>query len=65
MSEPNRAPAHVKCAREKTDREATDRSKGRRVSEKHFGAKKVKSRPMMGTKASGWKKKLNGEVVRR
>lgn len=34
----NRGVAHVACAREKTAEEATDRAKGRRVAEKHFGA---------------------------
>lgn len=34
----NRAPAHVRCAQEKTSAEATERSKGRSIAEKHFGA---------------------------
>jgi len=64
-SAPNRAPAHEKCARAKTAREAGDRAKGRSVAEKHFGAKAKKSRPLPGTKASGLKKKFDGTVERR
>lgn len=60
----NRAPAHVKCARAKTDQEATERAKGRRVSEKHYGAKRSK-RPMPGSRASGWKRKMDGTIVKR
>lgn len=55
---------HEKCAKLKTAKEAVDRAKGRRIAAKHFGAKKSK-RPMMGSRASGWKRKMNGSVVRR
>ena len=64
-SKPNRSPAHIKCARQKTAAEAGDRSEIRRTAEKHFGARKSKSRPMAGTRASGWKKKMDGSVERR
>ena len=59
----NLAPAHAKCARAKTSGEATQRSKGRAVAEKHFGAR-PKSK-WAGCRGSKWKKKLNGETVRR
>lgn len=39
-------------------------AKGKRVSDKHLGIKKAR-RPMMGSKASGWKKLMNGKVIRR
>lgn len=61
----NRAPAHEKCAREKSAAETTLRKKAERVAEKHLGARSRKARPLPGTKASGWKKKISGEVVRR
>mgnify|MGYP003386814677 CR=1 FL=1 len=61
----NRRPAHIACARGKTADEATERNKGQRIAEKHFGAKERKGRPMPGTKASGWKRKINGETVKR
>ena len=59
----NRAPAHERCARQKTAKEAGERAKGRSVAEKHFGAR-VKSK-MPGSRGSKWKKKLSGETVRR
>lgn len=64
-SAPNRGPAHGWCSLVKTSGEATVRAKIRKVSQKHFGAKeKPKGRPMFGTKASGWKHKLNGKWER-
>jgi len=57
----NRAPAHMECARQKTAREAKARAKGRRVAEKHMGARKAK-RPMPGSRASKWKKRMDGTV---
>jgi 5-methylcytosine-specific restriction protein A len=38
----NRKPAHERCARVKTAKEATDRAKVQRVAERHFGAKRPK-----------------------
>lgn len=61
----NRAPAHRKCAQDKTSKEATERSKLRKSAERHFGAKRPKGPPMPGTKRSKWKKKLNGPPERR
>jgi 5-methylcytosine-specific restriction protein A len=60
----NRAPAHADCARQKTAREAKGRAKGRRIAEKHMGAHKAK-RPMPGSRASKWKKKMDGTTVLR
>lgn len=39
--------------------------KNRRVRQRHIGAHVTRSRPLPGTKASGWKHKMNGEWVRR
>jgi 5-methylcytosine-specific restriction endonuclease McrA len=60
----NRGPAHVECAREKTRLEAKARAKCRRIAARAEGRKR-KSRPIPGSKASCWKKGLNGKVVRR
>ena len=60
----NRGVAHQRCARIKTEKEARDRGHVRRVAEQHLGAKRAK-RPMPGSKASKWKKKMSGEVVPR
>lgn len=56
--------AHTMCAHVKTAREAGERSRGRSAAERHFGAKRSRS-PMPGGRRSAWKKKVNGEVVRR
>lgn len=37
----------------------------KRQSRKHLGIRKAKGSPMMGTKASGWKKRMDGGVERR
>lgn len=60
----NRKPVHVACAREKTSRESTERAKGQRAAEFHFGAKRPK-RIMPGSRRSKWKKKADGTVVPR
>jgi 5-methylcytosine-specific restriction endonuclease McrA len=60
----NRGPAHEDCAKVKTAREAKERSKGRRVAQKHMGAKRSKN-PLPGSRASKWKRKMDGSVVRR
>lgn len=60
----NRKPVHVRCAQQKTSKEATDRAKGRRAAEFHFGAKRPK-RIMPGSRRHHLKKKLDGSVVRR
>lgn len=60
---PNRSPAHAKCARKKTGKEAGDRSKVRTTAQKHFGAgKSRKSPPMPGSRDSKWKRKMNGTM---
>lgn len=50
--------------REKTAAEAAAGAKADRIAKKHRGIWKPKS-SMPGTKASGWKKKLDGSVERR
>lgn len=39
----NRRPAHEKCARVKTSKEAGEKAKGERIAEKHYGAKRASS----------------------
>lgn len=60
----NRGPAHERCAREKTAKEATERARVRSSAERHFGAKRPK-RVMPGSRRHHLKKKLDGTVVRR
>lgn len=61
----NRGVAHIRCARVKTDKEATERAKSRAVAEKHFGARTPKTKAMPCGRRSPWKKKMDGSVVRR
>lgn len=60
----NRALVCKPCASAKTVKETSERAKGYRVRDKFIGAKKARN-PMPGSKASGWKKKLDGTVERR
>src|SRR5262245_1154330 len=47
--ETNMAPAHQRCAIEKTISEAPIKAKGDRVRARHLGIKKTISRPLPGT----------------
>lgn len=60
----NRGPAHVACANEKTKKDQKDIAKVYRIRANHLGVKK-RGRPIPGSKASGWKRKFDGTVVRR
>lgn len=50
--------------KEKTADDVAVKSKTARMAKKHLGIKKS-GRPMVGSKASPWKRKMNGELVRR
>jgi len=52
------------CHKAKTQGDIRDIAKSNRLRNKAAGIKKS-SRPMPGSRRSGWKKKMNGEVVRR
>ncbi len=55
----------IVCAHVKTVTEDNPRmQKADRILKASFGLKR-KSRPMPGSRASGWKRKLNGQVERR
>ena len=61
----NMAPAHAAgCHAGKTRQEARQHAKADRQASKHLGLKKP-SRPLPGSKASPWKKRMDGTVVRR
>lgn len=53
------------CHSAKTRRDVKDIAKSKRIIDKRIKARKPRGRPLMGTKRSGWKRKVNGEVVRR
>lgn len=62
--ESNMGPAHEDCARDKTSKEAPVKAKSDRVRANYLGIPKS-GRPMPGSRASGWKKRMDGTVVRR
>ena len=53
------------CSGDKTSEEATQRAKSNRIITKQIGMKKRKGPPMLGSKASGYKRKMDGTVVKR
>jgi hypothetical protein len=64
--ETNRLPAHRRCHRQHTaEVDAPRIAKTKRQHAAHIGAKAPSRNPLPGSKTSGWKKKMNGEWVRR
>lgn len=63
--ETNLAPALRDKHREKTALDVAEKSTVRRKKMKSLGIAPKKGRPMPGSKASGFRIKMNGEVVRR
>lgn len=61
----NLRPAHIDCHAGKTRRDVAIMRKADRQGKKHLGIKRRKGPPMPGTKASGWKKRIDGTVERR
>ncbi len=62
--ESNIAPAIRAKHREKSAADISERAKVDRIRTFHLGLKKP-SRPMPGSRSSGWKKTMSGKVVRR
>ena len=60
----NRGPAHIGCAKIKTVRDQKLIAKAKRIRAKHLGFKPRKGRPMPGTKASGIRRRMSGQVER-
>ena len=52
------------CHKKKSIEQAPVIAKSKRIAEKNMGLRKT-SRPMLGSKASGWKKPFNGPAERR
>lgn len=49
----------------KTREDVAMKSQSYKRRARHYGLRKARGRPMPGTKASGWKQKMNGDWVRR
>lgn len=64
-SDGNVKPAHEKCHKRKTPKDAADIAKAKRRQDKHSGAWKPTSRPIPGSKRSGWKRRMDGTIERR
>jgi 5-methylcytosine-specific restriction protein A len=62
--EANMAPALRIAHPEKTARDMKTKSKIARTRKRHVGIKSRKGRPMPGTKASGIRKRMSGQVER-
>lgn len=64
--ETNWFPAHYKCHRDQTAKiDIPLVAKLKRISASHKGAKAPSRNPLPGSKASGWRRKMDGTVVRR
>lgn len=62
----NWRPAHAKCHLAKTREDVAQIAKAKRVELRHRGSPQRKSsRPMPGSRASGWRKPMNGPAERR
>jgi 5-methylcytosine-specific restriction enzyme A len=63
--ESNLHPKLKVCHKEKTAMDVATKSKTYRVKSRHLGLKKTSSRPIPGSKSSGWKKTFNRGWVKR
>lgn len=63
--ETNMAPALYHPHKEKTAHDVAVKAKVARIRNRHLGIKSRKGRPIIGSKSSGWKRKMDGTLVRR
>ena len=64
-TEANCAPVRVACHRAKTAQDVATIAKAERVRAKHNGARPQRRAIIPGSKASGWKRRIDGTSVRR
>lgn len=57
-------PICIPCDEWKAPKDTREVAKGKRAEEKHYGVKRP-ARPMPGSRASGWRKRMDGSVERR
>ena len=60
--ESNLQPLCLECHQAKTNTDCAEKSVIYRKKLKHFGIKKRKWRPLIGTRASGLRKRMNGTI---
>lgn len=63
--ENNLQPILIEHHKTKTAQDVAEKSKTYSVRKRHYGIKTRTSRPLPGSRASEWKKKVSGEWVRR
>ncbi len=63
--ESNLQPLCLTCHETKTKGDCREKSITYRNTLKHYGIKKRQWRPLLGTKASGWRKRMDGTLERR
>lgn len=63
--ENNLQPIHEVCNKAKTAQDVAEKSRVYHKKAKHLGIKLRKSRPIPGSRASGWKRTMSGMVVKR
>jgi 5-methylcytosine-specific restriction protein A len=63
-AESNLQPVHPKCHRNKSNADVAEKSATYRTQIHHYGIKRSRN-PMPGSKASGWRKRMDGRVERR
>jgi len=63
--ERNLGPIHESCDKSKTAADVEEKARIYRKTAKELGVTLKKSRPMPGSRASGWKRKIDGTVVKR
>jgi hypothetical protein len=61
----NCGPAHEACRRLKDKTDLASIAKAKRIKARHFGIPRTVTSTMPGSRASKWKRKMNGEVVLR
>lgn len=61
----NRKPVHSKCHKAKTRQDVANIARAKRREARHIGAKAASRTPLPCGKASPWRKKISGEIVRR
>lgn len=60
----NMRPAHTDCHGKKTKTDNASWSKAKRMKAKHYGIRRS-SNPIMGSKGTPWRRRMNGQTERR
>jgi len=63
--ESNLVPLLKEHHKNKSKQDVAEKSKTYQMRRRHYGIKKSRGKPMLGTKASGWKRKVSGGWERR